>query len=208
MILEGILTTADSDGTLHAAAMGAVVSDGAIDPSSGRIAAFTLRPYSSSTTFGNLLARPEGVFHLTDDVLRLARILVGEAGTPETRPASTVDGRILADACFAHEFRGSFAHAGERPAGAGPPTRATFEATVTASHLLRPFIGFNRAQAAVLEAAILVSRIGILPRSEILSQVGPLAVIVEKTAGPRERQAFSILRDRLVGSSDSHGRTD
>jgi hypothetical protein len=207
MILEGILTTTNPDGSLHAAPMGALVCDGAIDPASGRIRAFTLRPFSSSGTFANLRALQEGVFHLTDDVLLLARILVGAAGTPATVPAATIGGRMLSEACFAHEFRGSFTSGAQDPA-AGPPARATFEADVTASHLLRPFIGFNRAQAAVLEAAILVSRIGILPRSEILAQVRPLAVIVEKTAGPRERQAFAILEDRLVGSSDSHARID
>lgn len=207
MILEGILTTTNPDGSLHAAPMGALVAEGAIDPASGGITAFTLRPYSSSGTFGNLRALPEGVFHLTDDVLLLARILVGAADTPETRPAATIEARILVDACFAHEFRGSFA-TDARDGAAGPPVRTTFEAVVTTSHLLRPFIGFNRAQAAVLEAAILVSRIGILPRSEILAQVRPLAVIVEKTAGPRERQAFAILEDRLVGSADSHARIE
>lgn len=209
MILEGILTTidptVDAKGRLHTAAMGVLVPDDAIDVQTGRLAGFRLRPYSSSITFRNLVALPEGVFHLTDDVLLLARILVGETVAPDTRAATSVVGGILSESCLAYEFRGSFAEgspgssahdvASLTPTAA--PARAEFEATVTAFHSQRPFIGFNRARNAVLETAILVSRIGILPLAEIRSQVAALAVTVEKTAGSREREAFAILRARV-----------
>ena len=39
---------------------------------------FELRPYRSSTTYQNLKARGEGVFHVTDDVLLLAQTAIGE----------------------------------------------------------------------------------------------------------------------------------
>ena len=59
----------------------------------------------------------------------------------------------------------------------------------------REFIGFNRAGAAVIEAAIYVTRLHILPRDLIDSEMTRLQVIVDKTAGPYEIEAMSILAD-------------
>ena len=71
------------------------------------LARFELRPYRSSTTYHNLKARGEGVFHVTDDVLLLAQTAIGVAAAPPpaTRPADVVAGRILLDACRYYEFR-------------------------------------------------------------------------------------------------------
>src|SRR6185312_11339434 len=57
----------------------------------------------------------------------------------------------------------------------------------------REFIGFNRARGAVLEAAILSTRTHLLPAEEILAGFERLQVIVDKTAGPREREAMALL---------------
>ncbi len=60
-----------------------------------------------------------------------------------------------------------------------------------------PFHGFNRAQAAVVEAAILVSRLHMLPPEKIDTELSYLAIAIEKTAGPREREAWSWLVERI-----------
>ena len=54
----------------------------------------------------------------------------------------------------------------------------------------REFIGFNRASHAVLEASILASRARRLPADEIRAELARLDVVVDKTAGPRERAAM------------------
>ena len=59
-----------------------------------------------------------------------------------------------------------------------------------------PFQGFNRAQAAILEAAILVSRLHMLPRDRIERELAYLRSAVEKTAGLREVEAWSWLTER------------
>ena len=64
-----------------------------------------------------------------------------------------------------------------------------------ASHA--PFEGFNRAQAAVVEAAILVSRLDLLPREKIEQEMAYLANAVRKTAGPSEQQAWDWLVERV-----------
>jgi hypothetical protein len=58
---------------------------------------------------------------------------------------------------------------------------------------LRDFFGFNRAKHAVLEAAILATRLHLLPLRDVESQLAALRVLVEKTAGPREREAFELI---------------
>jgi uncharacterized protein len=57
----------------------------------------------------------------------------------------------------------------------------------------REFVGFNRACHAVLEASILASRVRRLPVEEIRSELERLAVLVDKTAGPRERAAMDCV---------------
>ena len=63
----------------------------------------------------------------------------------------------------------------------------------------REFLGFNRARHAVLEAAILATRTHLLPREQISEEFARLQVIVDKTAGPRERDAMAMLTE-YVGS--------
>ena len=146
VILEGIVTTLNHDATLNIAPMGPRV-----DPATN-LARFELRPYRSSTTYQNLKARGEGVFHVTDDVLLLAQTAIGVAAspTPATRPADVVAGRILLDACRYYEFR--VVELDDRD------ERATIVAETAAPGRLRDFFGFNRARHAVLEAAILATR--------------------------------------------------
>ena len=68
---------------------------------------------------------------------------------------------------------------------------------------LRDFFGFNRAKHAVLEAAILATRIHFLPREQIDNSFAELRVIVDKTASEQEFQAFELLERYVSGSPSS-----
>ena len=59
----------------------------------------------------------------------------------------------------------------------------------------REFLGFSRARGAVIEATILATRTRILPIDEILAEYRRLQVIVDKTAGPVEREAMAMLTE-------------
>ena len=59
------------------------------------------------------------------------------------------------------------------------------------------FIGFNRARHAVLEAAIYATRLHLLPRSFVESELQRLQVIVDKTAGAQEREAMALLTNHV-----------
>lgn len=188
MILEGVVTTSDASGAMHAAAMGPFVDDS--EAAAGRITRLVLRPFGSSQTAARLAARPEGVFHVTDDVLLVARIVTGSlAAPPAARPAGAVRGWVLEDACRAWEFVVEAADRGGE--------RERLEARVVAEHAGRPFLGFNRAAHAVVEACILVTRFHLLGGEEVARRLADLEPLVGKTGGTREREAFDLVAARV-----------
>jgi hypothetical protein len=60
-----------------------------------------------------------------------------------------------------------------------------------------PAPGFNRAQAAVIEAAILTSRLHMLPPEKIRAELAYLTIAISKTAGAREQEAWDWLMARI-----------
>jgi hypothetical protein len=59
------------------------------------------------------------------------------------------------------------------------------------------FPGFNRARSAVIEAAILVSRLHMLAPEKIDAELAYLRIAIDKTAGPDELEAWGWLMDRI-----------
>jgi uncharacterized protein len=179
MILEGIVTTVSPSGEVNIAPMGPRVDAG--------MTRILLRPFPTSQTYRNLKAHGEGVLHVTDDVLLLARAALGPVDLPPAlMPAVVVSGVVLAGACRFCEFR-------VRSMDESEP-RVRIEAEVVHSGRLRDFFGFNRAKHAVVEAAILATRTDFLPLDEIESEYRRFAVIVDKTGGEQEHEAFAFLR--------------
>lgn len=188
MILEGIVTTVSPSGEVNIAPMGPRV-----EPDMRH---FLLRPFPTAQTYRNLKAHGEGVLHVTDDVLLLAQSAVGKIDPPPRLvPAITVKGFVLADACRYYEFRVLEMDESEQ--------RVRLPVEVVHTGRLRDFFGFNRAKHAVVEAAILATRIKFLPHAEILREFERLSVPIEKTAGPQERRAFEFLENYVRTAVDS-----
>jgi hypothetical protein len=196
MILEGVVTTVAAGGAVNVAPMGPLVEP----PAPGRdLERFVLRPFRTAQTYANLKAHGEGVLHVTDDVLLLARAAVGRLDPlPPLAPAERVRGWVLRDACRYYEFRVT--------ACDDRAERARFDAEVVHAGRLCDFFGFNRAKHAVVEAAILATRTALLPPEEIESEYRKLAVLVEKTGGPQEREAFALLRGYIREQYDPGSR--
>lgn len=188
MILEGLIITRSPDGRPHLAAMGPEV-----DPAEmrrGRIESLVLKPFATSQTARNLAATPAGVFQVTDDVLLLARTVAGSGPSPDVVPAVAIDGWRLREAALALEFRVESAdRSGERQ---------RLVARVERIHEGRPFLGHVRARHAVVEAAILVTRLHMIPAAEVATRFAELRTLVEKTGGPEEHEAFAILAERVA----------
>jgi uncharacterized protein len=182
MILEALVTTLDAGGSPHLAPMGPRVS-----PDFTR---FTLRPFPTSQTYQNLLRHGEGVLHITDDALLLAKAAIGAVGEmPAVRPSERVRGYVLADCCRYFEFAVRSVDASNE--------RVSIEAEVVHAGRVRDFFGFNRAKHAVVEAAILATRLHFLPLAEVAAEFAKLRVIVGKTGGPDEHAAMDLLEARL-----------
>jgi hypothetical protein len=185
MILEGIVTTLNDDGTVNVAPMGPAVPElGPGEP----LTSFILRPFKTAKTYANLKRHPEGVLHVTDDVLLLAEATLGRA-RPGFMPASTIQGQRLSDCCRYYEFRITELNDQDE--------RTKLVAEVEHTGTVREFFGFNRAKHAVLEAAILASRVGILPALEIQGELQRLAPLVRKTGGSRDFEAYSMLEQYI-----------
>jgi hypothetical protein len=178
MIVETVTTTINPDGTVNCAAMGVEWGDEAI----------VIKPYRATRTLRNLEERGAAVVNLTDDILLFTQAAL-EDPHPPTRPAAAIDGAVLADACSWREVRVDEIDA------SGPRARVTTHVVGRGSG--REFIGFSRACHAVLEASILASRARRLPAEEIRAELARLAIVVDKTAGPRERAAMDRILTRV-----------
>jgi uncharacterized protein len=178
MIRETIVTTISAAGRAHIAPLG-LIADGD---------GFIIAPFRPSTTLDNLREVPFAVANHTDDVRVFAGCLTGRRDFA-TMPSEDVPVPRLAAALAHMELAvRRVSDDAERP---------RFHCSVLRHVSHAPFAGFNRAQAAVIEAAILVSRLHLLPRDKIDTEWNYLKIAVEKTAGPAEQEAWNWLADRL-----------
>jgi hypothetical protein len=174
VIIETIVTTMDLHGAINFAPMGVEWGDETI----------VLKPFLETTTFRNLSATGAAVINLTDDVMLFAQGAISSPQFPSL-PASVIHGAVLEAACSWRELEVVHVDA--------TPPRSRIETRVVHRGVRREFIGFNRARHAVLEAAILATRTHLLPAEQIREEFARLQVIVDKTAGPREREAMELL---------------
>ena len=180
MIVESIVTSVDADGAVNCAPMGVEWGDDTI----------VLKPFLDTATYRNVVATGAAVVNLVDDVRVFARAAISNPVYP-TVPAAVVTGVVLADCCSWRELQA-------RTIDSTPP-RSRIETTVVHRGVRREFIGFNRARHAVLETAIYATRLHLLSREFIESELARLQVIVDKTAGPDEHEAMTLLSDYIRG---------
>ncbi len=188
MIVEGIVTSIDLHGSLNVAPMGPVVT--------GNFERLLLRPFQLSTTFNNLSATRCGVFHIVDQVDVIAQAAIGRLRElPDVEPAAVVDGYVLKDCCRWFEFTVDSVDASE--------ARSQMPSTIVHRGERRPFWGFNRARHAILETAILATRLHLLPREEILTTIRFLQPAVEKTGDEKELAAFRMLHEFILSHTEA-----
>lgn len=185
LIREAILTTPAPDGGTHIAPLGYRREGDAI----------VLAPFRPSRTLDHLRDYGVAAISHTDDVRVYAGCLTGRRDWPLTPCAEIPCGR-LADAMSHHELR--VVHVDDSDA-----QRPRFHCTELCVSNHAPHPGFNRAQAAVVEACILVSRLHMLPAEQIARDVAYLAVAVDKTAGDREREAWGWLMERIAAHREA-----
>ena len=178
MIFETVVVTQDRDGNPNIAPLGIREHEDML----------VLAPFRPSITLQNLSITGEVVVNMTDDVAVIAGCLTGRKDWPLV-PVGHVRGARLAGALAHVECRVERVEEDEK--------RPRYFCRRVHEETHAPFKGFNRAQAAVLELAILVSRLHMLPMDKIDREIEYLKIAVEKTAGERERLGWGWLMERV-----------
>jgi hypothetical protein len=177
-IHEVIVSTLNEDGTVHHAPMG-------ISEVSNH---FIIKPFKPSTTYDNLRRHAQCAISYTDDVRIFAGAVTGRRQWT-TANCSRIECEYI---------EGALAHSELEVVDVeDDDVRACFKAAIIAETTHAPFRGFNRAQAAVIEAAVLVSRLNMLPAEKIKQEVNYHTIAIEKTAGDREAQAWGWLMNKI-----------
>jgi hypothetical protein len=185
-IVETIVTTTNAKGEAHIAPLG-LIEDGE---------RWVIAPFRPSRTLDNLSEVPYAVASHTDDVRVFAGCVTGRRNW-DTSAATRVPGVRLSDAVSHWELEvDSFVDDPQRP-------RFACNLAYEASH--RPWEGFNRAQAAVLECAVLVTRLKMLAPEKIDNELKYLEIAISKTAGPREEEAWDWLMEKIEAWRASKG---
>ncbi len=178
MINETIITTLNEYGSIHIAPMGVKREDDY----------FVIAPFKPSTTLKNIERSGQAVINMTDDVRIFAGCLTGHYDWP-TKNTSVVNGKRLEAALSHIEV--------EVIRQGGDDIRPVFYCHEKYQEIHAPFMGLNRAKAAVLEAAVLVSRLHMLPDEKIDSEIEYLQIAIDKTASEQELEAWGWLMNRI-----------
>ena len=173
MIFETLVCTESRAGRVHLAPMGARYEGERV----------LLMPFRPSTTLDNILATRRAVLNLSTEVRVFAGCVTGRRDWPLV--ALEGGGQRL-QACLAHAVLDLEAvrEDAERP-------ELIMRRGKEGVH--GPFPGFNRAQAAVIEGAVLVSRLHMLPPDKIDAEFAYLQIAIDRTAGPAELEAWGWL---------------
>ncbi|MBX9925408.1 MAG: DUF447 family protein [Hyphomicrobiaceae bacterium] len=177
-IIETIVTTSNAAGEVHIAPLGLIV-DGE---------AMIVAPFKPSRSLDNLRLNPFACASHTDDVRVFAGGVTGRKSWPLTKTANGQGARL--QGCVSHTELAvtKVIEDADRP---------RFVCRVETHEQHRPWHGWNRAQSAVIEGAILVSRLHMLPAEKIESEVAYLEIAISKTAGPVEIEAWGWLMERV-----------
>jgi uncharacterized protein len=178
-IFETVVTTCSAAGVVHIAPMGVrYVGDEVV-----------LMPFRPSTTLANIEGSGCAVLNLITDVRVFAGCVTGRRAWP-TLPVAGFNGVRLLNTLghVALQLR-------EKQ---DDPQRPVLRMARVGEVTHAPFKGMNRAQAAVVEAAVLVSRLHMLPAEKIDSEMRYLQIAIDKTADVAELEAWAWLQEAIA----------
>jgi uncharacterized protein len=179
VIRESIVTTLNLDGSAHIAPLGVIVEPPFL----------VIAPFHPSSTLDNLRRHPFACVNYITDVRIFAGCVTRRQRQWPVASAARLDGWRLTDA---------LAHAEVEVADViEDALRPRFRCRELHEAMHAPFRGLNRAQAAVLEAAILVSRLNRLPKAKVEQELAYLAIAIDKTAGTPELEAWQWLMEAV-----------
>ncbi len=179
MIVETIFSTLDESGKPNFAPMGIVWGEEFV----------TVRPFRTSHTFRNLVSSGHGVANLSDDVLAYVQCALYDAVLPNF-PAKLVPGAVFSSTCSWREVA--------LVTQAGTAERAELSCRVVFEGKQKDFLGFRRAANAVIEAAILATRLAFHEHEAVIESLNRYGHIVEKAGDENDREAFQLVHDYVL----------
>ena len=177
MIYEVIISTMNEDGSSHIAPMGV----------SQKADFVVLKPFKPSKTLDNILTRKIAIMNIVTDVRVFAGAVTGRSNF---NLVALPDGKgfFLKDALSYMTLSLAEIHDDE--------IRSTLYMNKVNVIHLSSFKGFNRAQAAIIEASVLMSRLDLLSQDKIKQEIKYLEIAITKTAGKKEIQAWEWLMEK------------
>lgn len=146
-------------------------------------------PFKPCKTLDNIMQTQSAVMNLTDDVRVFAGALTKQQPWTLIPVEEGVAGYRLQDCIRYVVLRLKEVREDE--------LRPQLVMEQVSAHQVGEFHGFNRAQAAVIELAVLASRLHMLPPSKIQNEMTYLQIAIDKTAGERELAAWGWLTDKI-----------
>jgi len=178
VIYETVVTTLAVNGTPHVAPMGVRYGGDEV----------VLMPFKPSATFDNIIATGVAVLNLLTDTRVFAGCVTGRRVWP-MQPALHIAG-VRLDCALRHiELRlARQDNDTQRPVLHMARVHAATHAE---------FAGFNRAQGAVVEGAVLVSRLHMLALQKVDAEMAYLQIAIDKTASAHEHEAWGWLTEAV-----------
>ena len=181
MIHEVIITTISNEGIVHIAPMGIRFIDEQV----------VISPFKPSTTLNNITENNIATINFIDDVRVFAGIVSRHKKDWEL--SARTDLEIVPNLTLTNTFYNVVVNEYQED-----DKRPNIICDIKNSAIIKPFLGFNRAQFSVIEAAVLLSRLGMIPMEKIDREIEYLKIGIDKTAGPHELEAWGWIQDKIL----------
>jgi hypothetical protein len=181
MIHEVIVTTISNEGIVHIAPMGIRFIDKQV----------IISPFKPSTTLNNIIENNIATINFIDDVRVFAGIVSRHKKDWEL--SARTDLEIVPNLTLTNTFYNVTVNEYQED-----DKRPNIICDIKNSKIIKPFLGFNRAQFSVIEAAVLLSRLGMISMEKIDREIEYLKIGIDKTAGPNELEAWGWIQDKIL----------
>ena len=181
MIHEVIVTTISNEGVVHIAPMGIRFIDKQV----------VISPFKPSTTLNNITENNIATINFIDDVRVFAGIVSRHKKDWEL--SARTDLEIVPNLTLTNTFYNVVVNEYQED-----NKRPNIICDIKNSAIIKPFLGFNRAQFSVIEAAVLLSRLGMISMDKIDKEIEYLKIGIDKTAGPHELEAWGWIQDKIL----------
>lgn len=181
MIHEVIVTTISNKGIVHIAPMGIRFIDKQV----------IISPFKPSTTLNNIIENNIATINFIDDVRVFAGIVSRHKKDWEL--SARTDLEIVPNLTLTNTFYNVVVNEYQED-----DKRPNIICDIKNSAIIKPFLGFNRAQFSVIEAAVLLSRLGMISMDKIDREIEYLKIGIDKTAGPHELEAWGWIQDKIL----------